>query len=110
MRRTRKMNEEQAEKILTDAGFVKSSGQWNVPLEAATDETDPEEPLFFTIAGRWYRHEEFYEIVARVYVTRGSYRHPLPPAMIEHYEKKNEAQVQEALNEYNFKVTMRFCV
>ena len=43
-------------------------------------------------------------------MTQGKYRNPLPPAVIEHYEKRNAVNVKEALNEYNVKVTMRFCV
>jgi hypothetical protein len=108
------VNEREAQKVLTEAGFTKVFDNphlknfWYEDGQAIMDSED-EEPLFLTIATETYRHKDLPNVFPYIYVTQGKYRHPLPQDVIKNYEEKNDETVKDALNKYNYTVVMRFC-
>jgi hypothetical protein len=108
------MNEREAHKMLTEAGFTAvfdnphHQNFWYEDSQAIMDSED-EEPLFLTISTNVYKHKDLPDVFPYIYITQGMYRHPLPEEVIKRYEEKNAETVKDALNKYNYMVVMRFC-
>lgn len=108
------MNEKEAHKLLTDAGFQTHFDDPHL-VEMAYEDSDAlmksewETPMWLTIGTITYSHKELRDVFPVVFITRGKGTHSLPKEAIEKYEGFNDTTVKDALNKYNYMVLMRFC-
>ena len=109
------MDEKAAHKALTDAGFTGVFDQPQLANELICYENpgstyeEGYEPEWVTIETNTYRHKDLPDLYPVIYLTAKWYRHPLPKEVVAKYEKDNAETVTDALNQYNYKVVMRFC-
>jgi len=105
------MNEREAHKMLTEAGFTKVFSNPHSDYIFYADRKprrniQSEPPLYLTIHTETYRHGELKDVFPRIFITHNSY---LPKQVVKKYEERNAETVKDALNKYNYMVVMRFC-
>jgi hypothetical protein len=98
------MNEHEADKVLTEAGFQNGSIRYGTHVRHL--DLNEEDPLFYTIdVACYYRGNKRITL----YMTRHRYTTPLPEVIIKHYENKNAEAVKEALDWLEYEEVMRYC-